>query len=199
MAIQPPNTSRALRLPMVIVGLTLLFGSNFSVLLPLFADGVLRVGPTGFGFLSAAFGVGSLFAALWMASGQLKPTLSRVLVCAAAFAAFELAFADSRLYLLSLALLVGIGFMEEAFVTLAMTSIQLTTPDELQGRVMSVNVVFLDGTVPPGYLLMGGLSSAYGAPTAMMLGAVGALVVVGAGWVWRQTVWRGADVANRLR
>jgi MFS family permease len=171
-------------LPIVVVGLALLFGSNFSVLLPLFATNVLNAGPRGFGFLSAAFGVGSLLAALWLAATKQSPTLRRVLIAVAVSGLLGIAFSFSRLLPLSLVLMTGTGFAEEALVTMATTFTQLATPDRLQGRVMSVNVLFLDGTVPPGYLATGALASQFGAPTAMLTGALGVLAVAGAGWLW---------------
>jgi transmembrane secretion effector len=171
-------------LPIVVVGLALLFGSNFSVLLPLFATNVLNAGPRGFGFLSAAFGVGSLLAALWLAATKQSPTLRRVLIAVAISGLLGIAFSFSRLLPLSLVLMAGTGFAEEALVTMATTFTQLATPDRLQGRVMSVNVLFLDGTVPPGYLATGALASQFGAPTAMLTGALGVLAVAGAGWLW---------------
>src|SRR2546421_4369101 len=69
----------ALLLVILVVGLVLLFGSNFNVVLPLFATDILHVGATGFGFLSAALGVGALLSALWLAWGNRQPTLRRVL------------------------------------------------------------------------------------------------------------------------
>ncbi|HEX9068151.1 MAG TPA: MFS transporter [Ktedonobacterales bacterium] len=181
-------------LPIVVVGLALLFGSNFSVLLPLFATDVLKAGPRGFGFLAAAFGVGSLLAALWLASAKQSPTIRRILIAGAAFGMLGIAFSSSRLLPLSLVLMVGTGFAEESLVTMATTGIQLATPDHLQGRVMSVNVLFLDGTVPPGYLATGALASQFGAPAAMLTGAVGVLAVVGAGWLW----WRVAKARGMI-
>jgi MFS family permease len=62
----------AVLLVILVVGLVLLFGSNFNVVLPLFATDVLRVGARGFGFLSAASGVGALLSALWLAWGNQK-------------------------------------------------------------------------------------------------------------------------------
>jgi len=52
---------------LLVVGLVLFFGSNFTVLLPLFATDILHVGARGYGFLSAATSVGALLAALWVA------------------------------------------------------------------------------------------------------------------------------------
>ena len=171
-------------LVILVVGLVLLFGSNYNVVLPLFATDVLHVGATGFGFLSAAIDVGSLCAALWLAWGNRQPTIRRVLIAMLVFVMLEVGFAVSHLYLLSLALIASVGFAETAFAAQAMTTIQTVAPDHLQGRVMSVQVLFFDGSLPLGYLLMGWLSGLYGAPSAMLIGALLSLLVVGAGWLW---------------
>ncbi|MDQ2885324.1 MAG: MFS transporter [Chloroflexota bacterium] len=170
----------------LVVGLVLLFGSNFNVLLPLFATDVLHVGATGFGLLSAAIGVGSLIAALWLAWNNSAPTLHRVLIGALLFGMLEVVFAVSHSYLLSLALIASIGFMETAFAFQAITMLQTVAPDHLRGRVMSVLVLFFDGSLPLGYMLMGWLSALYGASIAMLIGALLSLLIVGAGWLWRK-------------
>jgi MFS family permease len=170
----------------LVVGLVLLFGSNFNVLLPLFATDVLHVGATGFGLLSAAIGVGSLIAALWLAWDNSAPTLRRVLVGALLFGMLEVVFAVSRSYLLSVALIASIGFMETIFAFQAITMLQTVAPDHLRGRVMSVLVLFFDGSLPLGYMLMGWLSTLYGASIAMLIGALLSLLIVGVGWLWRQ-------------
>ncbi len=173
-------------LVILVVGLVLLFGSNFNVVLPLFATDVLHVGATGFGFLSAAIDVGALCAALWLAWGNQQPTIRRVLISMLVFGVLEVGFAVSHLYLLSLALIASVGFAETAFAAQAMTTIQTVAPDHLQGRVMSVQVLFFDGSLPLGYLLMGWLSGLYGAPSAMLIGALLSLLAVGAGWIWHK-------------
>jgi hypothetical protein len=170
----------------LVVGLVLLFGSNFNVVLPLFATGVLHVGASGFGFLSAATGVGALLAALWLAWGNRKPAIRGMLAVMLIFGVLEAVFAVSRIYLLSLALIASVAFMEETFAVQASTALQTAAPDHLRGRVMSVQVLFFDGSLPLGYLLMGWLSGLYGAPIALLIGALLSLLVVGAGWVWRR-------------
>ncbi|HEV7129039.1 MAG TPA: MFS transporter [Ktedonobacterales bacterium] len=174
----------------LVVGLVLLFGSNFNVVLPVFATDVLRVGATGFGFLSAAIDVGALVAALWLAWSNQKPTVRRLLIAMLLFGVLEAAFALARVFPLSLVLIASIGFAETAFAELALTALQTVAPDHLRGRVMSVQVVFFDGSVPPGYLLIGWLSSLYGAPIAMLVGALLSLLVAGAGWLWRRPAQR---------
>ena len=173
-------------LVILVVGLVLLFGSNFNVVLPLFATDVLHVGATGFGFLSAAIDVGSLCAALWLAWSNRQPTIRRVLIGMLVVGVLEVVFAVSHLYLLSLALIASVGFAETAFAAQAMTTIQTVAPDHLQGRVMSVQVLFFDGSLPLGYLLMGWLSGLFGAPSAMLIGALLSLLVVGVGWMWHK-------------
>lgn len=182
----------------LVVGLVLLFGSNFNVLLPLFATGVLHVGASGFGFLSAALGVGALLASAWLAWDNSAPTLRRVLFGALLFGLLQIGFAVSHIYLLSLALIASIGFMETAFAFQTITMIQIVAPDHLRGRVMSVLVLFFDGSLPLGYMLMGWLSALYGASTAMLIGAVLSLLIVGAGWLWRKPAQKDGAEAARL-
>lgn len=97
--------SPAVLLVLLVVGLVLLFGENFNVVLPLFATDVLHVGATGFGFLSAALGVGSLLSALWLAWSNQKPTIPRVLVGTLVFCVLEAVFAVAHIYPLSLVLI----------------------------------------------------------------------------------------------
>jgi MFS family permease len=187
----------AVSLVILVVGLVLLFGSNFNVVLPLVAIDVLRVGASGFGFLSAAFGVGSLLAALWLAWGNQQPTIRGVLIGSLVFGAVEAMFALSHIYLLSLALIASVGGAEIAFDTLATTTLQTVAPDHLRGRVMSVCILFFDGSVPLGYLLMGWLAGRYGASSALLIGAVLSLMVVGGGWMWRKPVEKNVAASAR--
>lgn len=169
----------------VMSGLVLLFGSNFSVVLPLVATRVLDVGASGFGFLSAAFSVGALIAALLMAWGAHRPTVRWVLVSALAFAVLEVLFALSHTYPLSLALIAGVGFMENSFATLSVVILQMVAPDHLRARVMSVCILFFDGSVPLGYTLTGWLADTWGVAAALLICALLTLLVVAGGWLWR--------------
>jgi MFS family permease len=176
----------AILLLILVVGLALLFGSNFNVVLPLFATDLLHVGATGFGFLSAATGIGALLAGLWLAWSNRQPTISRVLIVIFAFAVLEAIFAFTRIYPLSLMLIACVGFTEEMFAMQSMTELQMVTPDHLRGRVMSVQALFYDGSLPLGYLLMGWLSDLYGPAIALFIGALLCLLVAGSGWIWRE-------------
>jgi MFS family permease len=171
-------------LVIVVVGLVLLFGSNFNVVLPLFATDVLHIGATGFGFLSAVSAIGSLLAALWLAWSNQKPAIRRLLIGMLVFGGLEAMFAVSRIYFLSLMLIASVGFAETAFAALAITMLQTVAPNHLRGRVMSVTLLFFDGSLPLGYLLLGWLSGLYGASVALLIGAFLSLLIVAAGWLW---------------
>ncbi|HKV85887.1 MAG TPA: MFS transporter [Ktedonobacterales bacterium] len=175
----------------VVAGLVMLFGSNFNVVLPLFATDALHRGASAFGFLSAAIGSGALLAALWLAWANRAPTIRGLLFVMLLFGALEAVFAVTHDYLLSLALIGAVGFAENTFATQSLTLLYALVPDHLRGRVMGVQVIFFDGSVPMGYLLLGWLSSVYGASTAILIGAALALVVTGAGWLWRKPAERG--------
>lgn len=189
----------AVSLVIVVAGLVLLFGSNFNVVLPLFATDILHVGATGFGFLSAASGVGALLSALWLAWSNQKPTIRGVLICMLVFGVIEAIFAASRLYPLSLLLIAGIGFMEITFAMQSLTILQLVVPDHLRGRVTGVQVLFFDGSVPPGYLLLGWLSGLYGPSPALFIGALLSLLVVGAGWLWHKQAGQESPIEGQRR
>jgi MFS family permease len=188
----------AVLLLILVVGLVLLFGSNFNVLLPLFSTDVLHVGATGFGFLYAAPGVGALLSTLWLAWSNRQPTIRRVLIGMLVFAVLESLFAISHIYLLSLLLIASVGFMEITFAAQALTALQTIIPDHLSGRVMSVQVLFFDGSLPLGYLLMGWLSSLYGPSIALLIGALLSLLVTLAGWLCRKPAEKDAASLARV-
>ncbi len=188
----------AVLLLIVVVGLVLLFGSNFNVVLPLFATDLLHAGAKGFGFLSAALSVGALLSTLWLAWSNRRPTIRHVLIGMLAFGVLEAVFALSRIYPLSLLLIASVGFTENAFAARALTTLQTIAPDHLTGRVMSVQVLFFDGSLPLGYLLMGWLSALCGPSIALLIGALLSLLVVGAGWMWRKSVERDSAEPETL-
>lgn len=172
-------------LVIAVVGTISLFGINFNVVLPLFATDVLHVGAEGFGFISSAFGVGSLISALWLAWGNNKPSIRRLLTGALAFCILEAIFAISQLYPLSLVLIAAVGFSQIAFSALANTTLQTVAPDQLRGRVMSVYMLVFAGSIPLGNLFTGELAHLFGAPISLLAGAGLSLIAAVAGWILR--------------
>jgi MFS family permease len=175
----------ALRLVIVVVGIVLLFGANFNVVLPLFATDVLHAGPKGFGYLSAALGIGALLSSAWLAWSHLRPTIGRILIGTLLFTLLEAAFTLSRLFPLSVAFIAGVGAAEGIFGALAITTLQTVTPDSLRGRVNGVYIVCFTGSIPVGYLLAGWLSAAIGSAPGLLICDALCLLAVAAGWLWR--------------
>ena len=183
-------------LVIAVVGAISLFGINFNVILPLFATDVLHSGPQGFGFISSAFGLGSLFAALWLAWGNRKPSIRYLLGAGLAFCILEIAFALSHQYALSLLLIATVGFSQIALSATANTMLQTVAPDHLRGRVMSVYMLVFAGSVPIGNLLTGGLAHFFGASIALLILAGVSLLAAILGWFWRKPAEK--DLATAL-
>lgn len=175
----------SVRLIIIVIGIVSLFGINFNVMLPLFATDVLHAGPTGFGFLSSAIGIGSLLSALWLAWRNKRPTITSMLFATLLFCAFEIGFALSQWYVLSLLLIAAVGFTQIAFSATANTTLQTVTLDSLRGRIMSVYMLVFAGSLPLGNLFMGGIAHFFGAPLALLIGAGLSLLAAISGWVLR--------------
>ncbi len=169
----------------VVIGTVSLFGINFNVVLPLFATNVLNAGPVGFGLLTSAIGFGALVSALWLAWGNKTPSIQNMLVGAVIFGVFEACFALSHLYILSLVLIVIVGFTQITFSATANTTLQTVTPDYLRGRVMSVYMLVFAGSTPLGNLFTGGIAHLYGAPIALLAGALLSLAAAVVGLLLR--------------
>ncbi|MBV9282181.1 MAG: MFS transporter [Chloroflexi bacterium] len=157
---------------LALIGVASLFALNFTTLMPLFADRVLRVGSQGFGFLMATMGLGSLTGAITLAFfNRREYARFSILAGAVIFTMAEILFGFSRVYYLSLALLLAVGFFSTICTTTANTTVLSLTPSRLQGRVMSVYSLMFLGVTPFGSFLAGVVAQRFGAPAALIAGA----------------------------
>jgi MFS family permease len=163
-----------------------LFSNNSNVILPLFATAVLHAGAAGFGFISAAFGLGALLSALRLAWKNKKPCVRSMLFGGTVFCIAEAAFALSHVYVLSVVLIAAAGFAQITFTATANTTLQTVSPDRLRGRVMSVYMMVSVGSIPVGNLFIGGLANWLGASIALLLCAILSLIGVIGGWIYRK-------------
>jgi MFS family permease len=182
-------------LAVTIVGLAATFGMNFQVLVPPLADSILHVGPSGYGFLMAASGLGSTVAALWVAFSR-RPSPAVIAWGAIALGLGTIVLAASTSFGLSLVAMSIAGAGGIGMAVTANTTIQLAVPDHLRGRVMSFYTTIFAASVPAGGLLMGAIASAWGVPLSLMIGAVVTLAIGIGGWAWLRRI-RAADLPAR--
>ena len=170
---------------MLLMGAIGTFGYNFSVVLPLVAGFLLKTSAAGFGGLSAFLGLGSLVAALTTAYAR-QVTPRRLVAGAATFSLLLGGVAASTHFALTALLLVALGFAGIIFTTTANTLLQLTVPDDLRGRVLSLYILLFAGTTPIGGFLIGSLSSMFGVSWALGICALLCLVGVAGALIYRQ-------------
>jgi MFS family permease len=183
--------TRIVLLAVVVVGSVATVGMNFGVLIPAFAQRDLRSDATGFGFLMAASGVGSLLAALRLVFGG-RPRPIRLAIGALILGVASVALAASRVFSVSLLLMVVVGFGSILMAATGNTTIQLAVPDQLRGRVMAVYTTVFSASVPIGGLAMGAVASGLGASVAIAIGGLLCLVVGLAALAWGRQI--GFDI-----
>lgn len=162
-----------IRALLLLVGLVSLAGMPYSVLMPIFADRVLRAGAEGLGILMGMSGAGALAGALILAARQSVRGLGRwVAISAAVSGGTLIGFAYSPSFWLSASLLAIIGFFMMIQMGSTNTLIQSMTPDRLRGRVLAAYSMMLMGMAPIGALLSGVLAEHIGAPATVAVGAI---------------------------
>jgi predicted MFS family arabinose efflux permease len=163
---------------------------NFTVYVPLLARDVLGLGAQGFGFLMAALGVGAVAGALTLGASAAREPAIPVMFGEAAVACSGLLLLSAAHHVpVAAGLLVVIGFFGIMLVAGCNTALQLASPDELRGRVMSLYTLIWGGVFPIGAFCVGTISEAWGVSRAFLaMGsfAVLALGALGAWWRWRE-------------
>jgi MFS family permease len=150
-----------------------------TALLPVVAKDILHVGPEGFGWLRAAPSLGAV--AMALITAHLPPWRRSGLVLTGAFIGFGLAimvFGWSTSFWLSWSMLVITGMCDNLNVVIRQTLIQFITPDEMRGRVTSVNFIFIGCSNELGALESGFAAQMLGTVPAIVAGGVGTILVV---------------------
>jgi MFS family permease len=160
-----------------------LFGGAVA-LIPEFASRILSVGPIGFGWLNAAIDIGSIIMILIITFVPLRKNQGKLLLMVVAgFGLCIIIFGASRLYWLSFLALLVAGLLDGISVIVRGTILQLTTPDEMRGRVSSVNSMFINSSNELGQFESGFTSRIMGAVPAVIFGGCMTLVVAVIAWI----------------
>ncbi|HKF52937.1 MAG TPA: MFS transporter [Candidatus Acidoferrales bacterium] len=162
---------------LLLLGLVSLVAMPYSVLMPVFAARILHGNARTLGVLMGATGVGALTGALILASRTGLKGLSKwVAFSCTGFGAALILFSLSHWYLISVAMLVPVGFCMMVQMASSNTLIQAMVPDRLRGRTMAVYSMMFMGMAPLGSLLAGELGSRIGAQWTVALGGAGAVI-----------------------
>lgn len=155
-----------------------LFGGAVS-LLPAFIKEILHYGPEGLGILRAAPALGAVAVGLWLARHTPERNAGRILLAAVAgFGLCIIGFGLSTNFWLSAALLLGSGLCDGVSVVLRSTIMQLTTPDEMRGRVSSISGLFIGSSNELGAFYAGSMARLLGLVPAVVFGGCMTLAVV---------------------
>jgi MFS family permease len=154
------------------------FFGQATVLLPIFATEVLKVGPAGLGQLYAAPAVGAVVAGVALsAAGGMRRYGAVVIVSVALYGAATIAYGASSWFPLTLLALAGTGAADAVSTVARQTIRQLVTPDTMRGRMTSINMIFFRGGPQLGEMEGGFLAALVGAQASVVVGGVAVLAV----------------------
>jgi len=163
---------------LILLSISSLMGMSYSVLMPVFAKEVLHGGSNTYGFLMGAAGFGALTGALFLASRKSVLKLGRIVPASAIlFGSALLGLSFSRLFLISLVLMIFIGLGMMMQTAASNTILQTITDDDKRGRVMGFYSMSIMGTAPFGSLMAGGLAKVIGTPWTIFAG--GFVTIIG--------------------
>ncbi len=159
-----------------------LFGGAVAMI-PVFAKDILNVGPIGFGWLNAASDIGSVIVIVLLTAFPLKKAQGKkLLISVAIFGICIIVFALSKLFWLTFAVLLISGIVDGISVVIRGTILQLKTPDNMRGRVMSVNSMFINSSNEFGQFESGVAAKMMGVVPSVVFGGCMTLLVVVITW-----------------
>ncbi len=159
-----------------------LFGGAVAMI-PVFAKDILKVGPIGFGWLNAASDIGSMTIIITLTLFPIKKQQGKKLLYAVGgFGICIITFALSKVFWLSFLALMMSGFLDGISVVTRGTILQLKTPDNMRGRVMSVNSMFINSSNELGQFESGVMAKLLGVIPSVVFGGCMTILVVATTW-----------------
>jgi MFS family permease len=159
------------------------FFGGATALLPYFADVILKTGPKGLGMLRSAPALGAVLILLLMTFRPLKKMQGKtMLICVMGFGISIILFGLSEFFFLSLFALFMSGMLDGISVIVRSTILQLKTPDEMRGRVASLNSMFIMSSNELGAFESGTAARLIGVVPAVVFGGCMTIAVAVATW-----------------
>ena len=178
-------SSPPIRSILLLSGLVSLMGMQYAVLVPVFADKILKGDAQTLGFLMAASGVGAIFGGVYLATRRSVIGLGKFIVISPSVLGTGLIiFSLSRFLPLSLfaMLLIGLGTILQ--ISAGNIILQTIVDDDKRGRVMSLYTMSFLGMTPFGNLLGGTLGDRIGVTDTLII--AGILCILGSIYFSRQ-------------
>ncbi len=176
----------------ILAAVPTMFLMPYINLMPVFARDVLGLGSTGLGVLMAANGFGAVLGSLYVAGSRGLMQNPNVLIgTGVGFAIVLIAFALTPISIIGAGLIMAAGFISAVFLAVNNTLIQLHVDDAVRGRVLGIYVLTW-GLLPVGTLPAGAIADAAGAPIALVVMSLVALVVMIAVAIWFPAVRKQA-------
>jgi len=156
------------------------FLGSATVLLPLFATDILKVGPQGVGLLYAAPSIGAVAASAFLSvRGPMRRQGPILLIAVTLYGLCTAVFGFSTSFWLSILMLIGVGASDTVSMVVRQTIRQLTTPDEMRGRMTAVGMLFFAGGPQLGEIEAGVAARLLGGPFSVAAGGLACVVMVG--------------------
>jgi MFS family permease len=171
--------NKPILLSSMIVDFIATFFASANTLMPFVARDVLHVGVIAYGWLSAAQAVGAVLAGLVISQvHQLRRQGPLFLSAVVVFGLATIVFGAATTFILAWCALAVTGAADSVSTIIRNTIRQLETPDEIRGRITSVNQIFFQGGPQLGELEAGAVAQLFGAPFAIISGGVGCIIGV---------------------
>ena len=168
--------------------MAVLFGGAVSML-PAFVKEVLHAGPEALGILRAAPAIGSMLTGIYLARHPILKHSGKYMVAAVAgFGISIIGFSLSETVLLSVIFLGLTGFFDAISVVVRSAVFQLTTPDQMRGRVSAINGIFVGSSNELGALESGLAASLFGLVPSIAIGGAITVLVAGTTYLMAPTL-----------
>ena len=162
---------------MVLLGLISFMGLRYEILMPVYTREMLHGGPTEFGLLMGASGIGAILGSLVLATfGNVRTLGDWAALAAAGFGGSLVLLSFSHSFALSLPVMLLIGFTMVTQLDASNTIVQRIVPDDLRGRVMAIWTMMLSGLAPFGSLLIGMLAQHFTARRTFAAGGMACIM-----------------------
>lgn len=167
------------------------FFGGATALLPYFSDQILKTGPEGLGILRSAPGIGAILVMLIINFIPMKKDQGKIMLyCVAGFGLMMIIFGLSTFFWLSFAALLISGVLDGISVIVRSTVLQLKTPENMKGRVSSLNSIFIISSNELGAFESGFAARLMGVVPAVVFGGTMTVGIVVYNWIKNPTIKR---------